>query len=384
MKLALVISSLGGGGAERVMTVLAKAWADAGNDVTLITLASRAQDRYPLDPAVKRVALDVAGRSSNPASAITNNLIRVRALRAAIRNGRPDAVVSFMANTNVLSVIAAAGLRVPVIVSERVFVQAQPPRGIRSLLYRLLYRRAAAVVAQTRRAAYDIERRAACATVVIPNPIWREPTPCPDECRDPGRAPPADPRRHTLLAVGRLAPQKGFDLLLAAFASIADRFPNWNLTILGEGRARAALTQVAASRGLEGRVALPGFDNGVRAAMRRADLFVLSSRFEGFPNALLEAMSEGMACASFDCQAGPRELIRHGENGLLVPAENVSALADTLATLMRDGNLRARLGARAREVGALYSLPAVIGRWNALLDSVVTGTERTDPVEESA
>lgn len=382
MKLALVISSLGGGGAERVMTVLARAWADQGNDVTLITLAPRHHDKYPLHPAVKRIALDVAGSSSNLVSAIGNNFIRIRTLRAAIKRCKPDAVVSFMSNTNVLSMIAAAGLRVPVVISERVFVQAQPPRGVRSLLYRLLYRRAAAVVAQTRRAAHDIERRAGCTTLVIPNPIWPERTRPAADAPEPST--PAEPTGRTLLAVGRLTPQKGFDLLLAAFASIADRHPDWNLTILGEGLERTRLAEAVASRGLGGRVALPGFDSDVRAAMRRSDLFVLSSRFEGFPNALLEAMSEGMACASFDCETGPRELIRHGVNGFLVPAENASALAAALDALMQDGDLRARLGARAREVHSLYSLPVVIGQWNALLESVATRAERMKTAEGSA
>jgi glycosyltransferase involved in cell wall biosynthesis len=105
--------------------------------------------------------------------------------------------------------------------------------------------------------------------------------------------------------------------------------------------------------------------------MRRADLFVLSSRFEGLPNALLEAMAEGTACVSFDCTAGPRELITHGGNGWLVPPEDVDGLAAALDTLMRDDALRARLATRAREVCNLYSVGEILRQWDMLLASVM-------------
>jgi glycosyltransferase involved in cell wall biosynthesis len=122
---------------------------------------------------------------------------------------------------------------------------------------------------------------------------------------------------------------------------------------------------------------MPGFISEVRARMRQADLFVLSSRFEGFPMVLLEAMSEGLACVSCDCETGPGEMIRHGENGWLVPPNDVSALAEALGALMQDTDLRRRLGARAREVTRTYSLPAVLDQWDTLIKSAVShGTVR--------
>lgn len=371
MKLALVISSLGGGGAERVMSTLAKAWADEGNEVTLITLASRQEDRYPLDPAVRRVALDVAGNSANSLRAFRNNLVRIRALRRAIRTCGADVVISFVTRTNVLSLLATIGLHVPVVVSERTFLGARWVHGIWYALYRLLYRRAATVVVQTHRCAAEMESVLHCKARVIPNAV--QPDAASTSSHHEWPAPPA-PRgrdgRRTLLAVGRLSREKGFDLLIDAFSRVARRHPDWDLKILGDGLLRDELTQAIAASGCADRIAMPGFDRHVREAMRQADLFVLSSRFEGFPNVLLEAMSEGRACASFDCNTGPRELICHGENGWLVPAEDVQALAAALDVLMGDGGLRARLGMRAREVRTLYSLPKVVAQWNALLASL--------------
>ncbi|HEX7323832.1 MAG TPA: glycosyltransferase family 4 protein [Rhodanobacteraceae bacterium] len=368
MKLALVISSLGGGGAERVMTLLANAWAGGGNEVTLITLASSRMDAFPLAPGVRRVALDVAGPSTHVAAAIGHNVVRIRALRRAIAASRPDAVISFIAESNVRVLVAMIGSRVPVIISERTFINGHHMRGVWRVLRRWLYPRAAAIVAQTGRCATELERLVRRRVDVIANPITVQPAPAAT-----GPVVPADAAsgNRTLLAVGRLAPEKGFDLLLDAFAQVAWRHADWNLVILGEGPLRAALQGQVERDGLVGRVAMPGFDAHVRAAMRRADLFVLSSRYEGFPNALLEAMAEGVACVSCDCDTGPRELIEHDRNGWLVEPGNAPALATALDALMRDADLRARLGHNARAVAATYALPVILGQWNALVRAVL-------------
>ncbi|HEY8230113.1 MAG TPA: glycosyltransferase family 4 protein [Rhodanobacteraceae bacterium] len=364
MKLVLVISSLGGGGAERVMTLLANAWVERGNEVTLITLASDRTDRYPLDPAVRRIALDVAGNSAHVLAAIGHNIVRIRALRRAIASSQPDAVISFIAESNVRVLIAAAGLRVPVIISERTALNGHHMRGVWRTLRRWSYPRASAIVAQTRRCAAELEALARRQVDVIANPVSIESRP--DDALAHERA-----DGHTLLAVGRLSPEKGFDLLIEAFARVAERHPDWNLVILGEGPLRTELARKVAEQNLGGRIAMPGFDAHIRQAMRRADLFVLSSRYEGFPNALLEAMTEGRPCVSFDCDAGPRELIEHRKNGWLVPAGDVHGLGAALDALMGDAELRAQLGRRARDVSSTYSLATILDQWNALVTSVL-------------
>lgn len=368
MKLALVISSLGGGGAERVMSLLANAWAARGDAITLITLAPDSRDTYALDPQVRRVALDVAGNSAHVLAALAHNLVRIRALRRAIVACQPDAVISFIAESNVRVLLAVAGLRVPVIVSERTFLNGHHMRGIWRRLRRWSYPRAAAIVAQTRRCADDLESLVRRRVEVIANPVSLDPA-------APGEPPRDAARARTLLAVGRLAPEKGFDLLIDAFAEIAAQHRDWRLLILGEGPLRAELARAVHARGLDARITLPGFDPHIRAAMRGADLFVLSSRYEGFPNALLEAMTEGLACVSFDCDAGPRELIEQRVNGWLVPPGDAHALAAALDTLMRDAGARARLGQQARAISHAYSLPGILAQWNALLRSVAPRAE---------
>ena len=364
MKLTLVISSLGGGGAERVMALLANEWVHRDNEVTLITLASDRSDKYPLNSAVHRIALDLAGNSAHVLAAIGNNIVRIRALRRAIATSRPDVVISFVAESNVRALIAALGLHVPVIVSERTFLNGHRVHRAQRMLRRWSYRWATAIVAQTDRCAAELEALLGRQVDVIANPVSIEPHSDDVAC---GNATAG----HTLLAVGRLSPEKGFDLLIDAFACIAERHPDWNLVILGEGRLRNDLARKAAEQNLGERISMPGFDAHARKAMRRADLFVLSSRYEGFPNVLLEAMTEGAACVSFDCETGPRELIEHRRNGWLVPACDVHALAAALDVLMADADLRARLGTLARGIRSAYALPAVVDQWNQLLAKAI-------------
>lgn len=361
------------------MSVLAAAWAHAGSAVTLITLASTRDDQYVLDAAIERVALGVTGSSANALQALAHNMQRIVALRRAIRACRPDVVVSFVTRTNVLTLLATWGMRIPVVVSERTSLPGERwVRGPWRRVYGPLYRRAAALVVQTQRGADALEAVIGRSAWVIPNPLPEPPVRVPAARVEASTC----SHGHTLLAVGRLSPEKGFDQLIDAFARIADRHPDWNLKILGEGMMRGALTSRIAQRRLGARVALPGFDPNVREAMHRADLFVLSSSCEGFPNALLEAMAEGMPCVSFDCETGPRELIRNGENGWLVPAQDVTALAGALDAAMNDPELRARFGARAREVRNLYSLPRVIDRWNRVLRTLAPGADAAQVLQE--
>jgi glycosyltransferase involved in cell wall biosynthesis len=370
MRLALVISSLAGGGAERAMAGLANASIEAGHEVTVITLAPRSEDRYPLRAEIERVELGLMRDSHGFLSSVAATVRRIRGLRRALARCRPDAAISFLTATNLLVLVATARLDVPVIVCER-SSGAQPLTVAQRVLYRILYRRAAAVVAQTNRGASELALQIGRPVRVIPNSV--EPG-SDDTGRAPSASPPppvaGDPTACVVLGVGRLSVEKGFDLLIDAFARVAARHPAWRLTIAGEGPARGELTAQITARGLTGRVLLPGFTSSPRAVMRAAHLFVLPSRFEGMPNALIEAMAEGLACIGFDCRTGPAELIDHGVNGWLVPAEDVSALADALELLMKDPGMRARLGAQASAVRDKYSPHAILELWRALLADV--------------
>jgi glycosyltransferase involved in cell wall biosynthesis len=172
-----------------------------------------------------------------------------------------------------------------------------------------------------------------------------------------------------VIAVGRLSAEKGHAKLLEAFQPLAARFPDWELVIHGEGSERPRLEQLAAHLGVGERVTLPGWSKDVESVLREADLFVLPSRYEGFPNALLEAMAAGVASISFDCDSGPREIIRNGIDGLLVPPGDVTALTQAMASLMSDEANRRQLASQARSVVERFGQGEVYRRWDEILDA---------------
>ncbi|MBD3756374.1 MAG: glycosyltransferase [Gammaproteobacteria bacterium] len=165
------------------------------------------------------------------------------------------------------------------------------------------------------------------------------------------------------MAVGRLAYQKGFERLLNAFADLAPRHTDWSLVILGEGSLRGCLTEQATQLGLDGYVAFPGAVGNVGEWFAVADAYVMTSRFEGFPNTLLEAMAHGVPSVVVDCLTGPRELIETEVNGLLVPEDDPTALITALDRLMVDPDLRMRLATRAIEVRKKYSVEQIAAHW---------------------
>jgi glycosyltransferase involved in cell wall biosynthesis len=180
----------------------------------------------------------------------------------------------------------------------------------------------------------------------------------------------ADLDAKVVISAGRLTGQKGYDLLIPAFERLMPEHPDWRLRIFGGGRARASLKRMIKKRGLADAVTLapPAADLG--AEMDRASVYALSSRFEGMPLVLLEAMSKGMAVVATDCPTGPAELIEDHRNGLLVATKDVDALAGGLLELIEDAELRRRLAVAAVETARGYGMQAVGERWDALLDEL--------------
>ena len=197
---------------------------------------------------------------------------------------------------------------------------------------------------------------------LIPNPVRVEPTP---DDAPPALASLIDER--AIVAVGRMSPEKGFDLLIDAFARVHAGRPEWRLVILGEGTERPRLEAQIKRLGLRAAVELPGTVPDPAEAFRRAGIFALSSRIEGFPNALLEAMAAGLPVVAADCPYGPAEIVQDEWNGMLVPVGNADALATGLLRLIDDPELRARLGARATSVAEAYSPEKIMGSWNRVV-----------------
>jgi glycosyltransferase involved in cell wall biosynthesis len=188
----------------------------------------------------------------------------------------------------------------------------------------------------------------------------------------PARLPAAELTSKVLVAAGSLAPQKGFDLLIDAYATVAAKHPEWELWIFGAGPQRADLTAQINRLGLTGMAHLKGQTFQLEEELAASSIFVLSSRHEGLPMVLLEAMRAGLPAAAFDCPTGPAEIIRHGRSGLLVPAGDVSGLAAAICELIEDPDRRRAMGAAAIEDARRYSIDTVRQQWVDLF------TELTD------
>jgi len=364
LRVALVISSLGLGGAERSLCLLAGGLARRGHEVHVLSFAKPdAAPFFPLDAAVRLHGLDLTGPARSAWGGLRGNARRAVRLRRSFRELRPDVAIGFMDTTNVLCLLAGLGLGLPVIATEHTDPDRHDIGRAWNFLRRVSYPLAARVTTQTEAVRGKLPGRVS----VIPNPVA---PPAPD--MHTGALPDmrSDAHDRQLLALGRLAPEKGFDLLLEAFASLAPSHPNWKLSILGEGPQRTRLEAQRRSLGLEGRVDLPGAVRDPGPWLRRADIFVLPSRFEGFSNALCEALAHGLPAVAFDCPSGPAEIVRHGVDGLLAPEADVPALAAALARLMDDEALRRGMAARAPEVLERFGLEKVLDLWEAVFQDV--------------
>jgi glycosyltransferase involved in cell wall biosynthesis len=365
MKLLIYLHSLESGGAERVAANLANHWAAHDWDVTIATVETTARDFYQLDSRVRRAGFGLAGDSQSLGKALVRNLARVKALRQTILTLQPDAVLALMTNANVALALACRGMpHVCAVGSEHIFPAQVSLGRIWDWLRRTNYRRLHAVAALTPECAqWIMENTSARQAPVIPNAAgWplplQEPVLSPDALCRPGR--------RILLGVGRLAEQKNFPLLVDVFASMAPAYPDWDLVIMGAGPQHAMLKEQAERLQMSNRIFLPGVAGNLGHWYERADLYVMSSRFEGFPNTLAEALAHGLPAVSFDCDTGPRDIIRHGVDGLLVPRDDAKALGQALSVVMGDDAMRARMAARAIDARERFSIERVAGMWESL------------------
>lgn len=359
MRLTLVIAAMGAGGAERVASILVNAWADRGVTVTLLTFDDGATPPfYALDRNVRHRTLGISGDSNGWCAALGNNVQRVRKLRAAIASSAPDVILCLLTETSVLTLIATFGMKVPVIACEHTDPFQFPVGRVWDVLRRVSYPWAARVVVLNERARKYF--RFGVRTVTIPNPVLASnPTATTESLR----------HSRTIAAMGRLAPEKRFDLLLGAFAQIADRCPGWSLEIIGDGPQRGALESLRERLGLGARVRMPGNVQDAPAALARAALFVSSSAIEGFPMAITEAMACGLPVVAAEYHEGIHEIMRDGHDGIVVPGD-AGGLAAAIERLIHDPDERVRLGTAARGIVDRYGLKQAMARWTALFEEV--------------
>lgn len=378
-KILIFLGSLTSGGTERVVVSLSKYLAKKKYNVTVVTLDSTERDFYRLDKKVRRIAMDAAGATAG-AGKYFDNIRRVHSFRSILKKEKPDIVQGMITRHAVISLIASAGLSVKVAVSERNYPAKRKNHSMWEILRSVFYRFADLHIVQTKKIAEWIERNTGAKNVrVIPNsiswPIARfEPILLPKDYLQPAE--------NLILAAGTLKHQKGFDLLLEAAVKLLPDYPGWKLVILGEEKnesgskgLRDEFEKIIAENGLTDRILLPGRAGNIGDWFSRADIFVLSSRFEGFPNVLLEAMASGCASVAFDCDTGPSDLIKQNENGVLVSPGDTEALKSHIRYLIENLKFRQEIASNAKKVRELYSEEKVLGEWVKVLEELVSSDD---------
>lgn len=373
MKLVYCISAThNSGGMERVLATKANYLAARGYDITVVTTDQRGLSPFfPLDGRIRCVDLGVNYETNNGKSFL-NKLVHFpfkqwrhrRRLSRVLREIRPDVTVSMFCNDATFLPSIKDGSRKVLEIHFSRFKRLQYDRkGLWRLADVWRNRNEADVVARFDRFVVltheDSRYWGKLSNIaVIPNAqTFASDAPAPLEAK-------------TVVAVGRLTYQKGFDLLLQAWAEVCRRVSGWQLAIVGDGELRSALSAQAESLGLAGCVTFVPAMKDVVAVYRDASVLAMSSRYEGFGMVLLEAQTVGLPVVSFACKCGPSEIVNDGVDGYLVAPGDVDAMADRLVRLMQDGALRRRMGAHAFANAARFSTDAVMKQWMALFDSL--------------
>jgi glycosyltransferase involved in cell wall biosynthesis len=422
-RVILVLPHLGVGGAQRVAVTLANYWAAQGVDLHVVTTMEDKDDFYELDLAVKRhtvyrypprlpdaratsrkQAVSGAGKTHDAAkksprehgpvgrllvAAIVATLTpvvrlrtevprflmshrvfgdnpkpylgimrvafwRVRRLRALLRQLDPDVVVAFLGATNIMSIAATRGMATRLLISERNDPSRQalnqPWQALRPLIYPL-----ADIVTANSHGALDA-MQSYCGTgklAYVPNPLV-----IPSEEQGGGAK--------SIIFLARLVHQKAPDVLIEAFARFAEKHPEWTLELTGDGPMEDELRSRVSVLGIAERVTFHGLVKEPTELLMNSSIFVLPSRFEGTPNALLEAMASGLACIVSDASPGPLKLIQHGVSGLVVRTDDIDDLAEAFTALAADADLRSRLSRSAFERTEEFRLENVARDWENL------------------
>jgi GalNAc-alpha-(1->4)-GalNAc-alpha-(1->3)-diNAcBac-PP-undecaprenol alpha-1,4-N-acetyl-D-galactosaminyltransferase len=353
-RIAFIISSLGGGGAERVVCTLANELTERGYIVSIIRTLHDALN-YKLSEDVQLIDLRLG---VSLGFNVKGTMRRLSRLRKALKILEPDVIISFTTSTNLETCLATLGMRGKLIVSER--SDPGTMHWSRAGLCRMLYPSTYMVVFQTEQASKCLGERIRRMSRVIMNPV-PDGLPC-----------YKGERTKKIVSVGRLVAIKNTDMLIRAFARLSGEYPRHTLQIYGDGDKRGELEMLCQELGIAGRVRFHGFVSSVSDDIANACLYVMTSRHEGMPNALIEAMAMGIPCISTDCPSGgPAELIQSGENGLLIPVGDEDALVSAMQRVLSDGEFARKLGENALRIRERLNTERIVDQWQALIEQIL-------------
>jgi GalNAc-alpha-(1->4)-GalNAc-alpha-(1->3)-diNAcBac-PP-undecaprenol alpha-1,4-N-acetyl-D-galactosaminyltransferase len=357
-----VIPGMQQGGAERVLSLMANYWAQKNNTVSVITF-DNAEPFYSLNDKIKIYKLNSAKNSFGFFNFLVNNIKRTVAYFKYLRNIKPDIIISFTDNADVYCVLYNYFLHYPLIITQRTNPYFNTlPKSIK-WLPGLIYRSANAIVIQTAQTVQlyqKLQIKLPPLAAVIYNPLNKD-------IYSPAVI---QQRQNIILAVGRLYNiDKHFDKLIEIFAASSNK--NWQLHIAGTGPDLEMLQNKITSLNLLTQVKLLGSIKDLKPLYQQAKIFTTTSEFEGFPNALCEAMANGCACISYNCATGPSEIINNDKNGILVDVGDSIKFTEQLSLLMNDEEKITRFSTEAYKIQTLLDENKIMQQWEQLIDTVL-------------
>lgn len=353
MKVMFIIPRMVGGGAERVISVLANEFVNRQMEVKILMTAGDDM-AYQLDERIE--VIQIGGRTDG---SLLKRMARVMRMRKVFRKNRDYILAAFEPATAFFACLARVGLGMKLVSSERNDPESFPSKRIRE--YAFLH--SDKVVFQTQAALSYFQEKIQKKGVVIANPITEN---LPEVYEGP--------RKHTVVAAGRLVEQKNHVSLFRAFQKFLQRFPDYVLHLYGEGELEQELRDLAGTLGIREHVIFEGFHKDILEEIKDGGMYVLSSDYEGISNSLLEAMGMGMPVVSTDCPCGgSRMCIQDGVNGLLVPVGQPDALCMAMERMAGEEDQAAKMGKEASKVRERFSLQSILKQWLDLLDEVQEG-----------
>ncbi len=354
-KVLFHIYSLGKGGAERVVTTLAGEMARRGMDVIIATL-SEEKEEYPLPEGVRRINVGLSEKE-NKKGKLSRMRLRISRLKNCLAKERPDVVYAFMQTANYRAIMAAKSLRIPVIISVRSDPKVDYASKKQKMLSSMLYKKAAGAVFQTAGARDFFPEEIASRSAVILNPIS-------EKYLNTERS---EERRKVFAAVGRFHDAKDYMTLVKAFELFLKDHNEYTLEIYGGDSGDNSRLQVAEyvhSHALDDKILFMGSRSNVADCIKDVTAYVLSSKYEGLPNALMEAMALGLPVIATDCPSGgPAALINDGENGLLAEAGNPKELAAAMSKMAEYPEEAERVAKEAKKIRETASTVKITDEW---------------------
>ena len=364
-KVLFHIYSLGKGGAERVVTTLAAEMAERGIEVCVATLCV-SKEEYPLSEKVRRINVGLT-EAEEKKGRLSRMRTRIAKLKACLVKEKPDVVYAFMQTANYRAVLAAKGLHIPVIISVRSNPSVDYASKNQKMLANYLYKKAAGAVFRTTGARDFFDKEVAEKAAVILNPL---------NPKYQGIEPPAE-RRKVFVSVGRFHEAKDYLTLVKAYERVAKDYPEYNLEIYGGASEDNTIHQVrewVRSHHLTEQILFMGDHSDLEKCITDAACYVLSSKYEGMPNALMEAMALGLPVVATDCPSGgPAALIEDGENGLLVEVGNDKEMAAAMRKMLEYPKDAERVSRAARKITEDASVKKIADEWLEYAEQCVNG-----------